>query len=111
VSRAECVRSCLCLPSLSGSCSRATCACPRQLPYKGLALTPLHLSFDRNATITTKEGVPVASIGRSFANAGQVLFDKQTYILVSRFARVRRSERLCCAGTLVKESSGLGERR
>ncbi|PWN99522.1 hypothetical protein FA09DRAFT_333817 [Tilletiopsis washingtonensis] len=37
--------------------------------------------FDRNATITTKEGVPVASIGRSFANAGQVLFDKQTYIL------------------------------
>ncbi|KAJ9097776.1 hypothetical protein QFC20_006122 [Naganishia adeliensis] len=37
--------------------------------------------LDRSAEITTSQGVPVARISRSFANAGEVFFDKQTYIV------------------------------
>ncbi|KAJ9126915.1 hypothetical protein QFC24_001146 [Naganishia onofrii] len=37
--------------------------------------------LDRNAEITTSGGVPVARISRSFMNAGEAFFDKQTYIL------------------------------
>jgi hypothetical protein len=36
--------------------------------------------FDRNATITL-EGVPIARIDRRFLNAGELLFDSQTYYL------------------------------
>jgi uncharacterized protein YxjI len=50
-----------------------------------LLLTPhpatLFAQFDRSAEITTAEGVPVARIARSFVNAGQVFFDKQTYVI------------------------------
>ncbi|EPQ31888.1 uncharacterized protein PFL1_00087 [Pseudozyma flocculosa PF-1] len=37
--------------------------------------------LDRSAEITTKDGIPVARIARSFVNAGELLFDKQTYVL------------------------------
>ncbi len=39
--------------------------------------------FDRRASITTETGVPVAHISRSFANAGQIIADQQTYFLAS----------------------------
>jgi uncharacterized protein YxjI len=45
----------------------------------------LHLKgdfFDRNAEITCND-IPVARIGRKFFNAGQLLFDDQTYILTA----------------------------
>ncbi|PWN45189.1 hypothetical protein IE81DRAFT_320361 [Ceraceosorus guamensis] len=37
--------------------------------------------FDRKAEITTSDGIPVARIGRSFVNVGQLFFDQQTYFL------------------------------
>ncbi|KAJ9091076.1 hypothetical protein QFC19_009250 [Naganishia cerealis] len=37
--------------------------------------------LDRSAEITTSSGIPVARISRSFMNAGEAFFDKQTYIL------------------------------
>ncbi|KAG7562903.1 hypothetical protein FFLO_01593 [Filobasidium floriforme] len=37
--------------------------------------------LDRSAEITTEGGVPVARISRSFANAGEIFFDNQTYIV------------------------------
>jgi hypothetical protein len=45
----------------------------------------LHLKgdfFDRKAEITWND-IPVARIGRKFLNAGQLLFDDQTYILTA----------------------------
>ncbi|KDN52029.1 DUF567-domain-containing protein [Tilletiaria anomala UBC 951] len=37
--------------------------------------------FDRKASITTAQGIPVAHISRSFMNAGQLLWDQQTYFV------------------------------
>ena len=37
--------------------------------------------FDRRASITTKDGRPVANISRSFMNAGYLISDKDTYIV------------------------------
>jgi len=37
--------------------------------------------LDRKAEIQTDSGIPVARISRSFANAGELLFDQQTYFL------------------------------
>ncbi|CAO1635824.1 unnamed protein product [Jaminaea pallidilutea] len=37
--------------------------------------------FDRKAEITMESGQPVARVSRDFVNAGQLFFDKQTYVL------------------------------
>lgn len=64
------------------------------ITFKNLASTgadtKLHLKgdwFDRRASITTDQGIPIAEISRSFLNAGQIFFDDQTYILSGEFCR------------------------